>query len=251
MKKEEQFILRRFLDLSNQAYQKNIVVFSDFLNMYEISLLYQGEKEYASSFSLYGGYEYAERQMVSFQPDALYYEWEYPIACLEFTPVNRRFADQNLSHRDVLGALMNLGIDRSKLGDILLEEGAVYLFCVDSVADFVTDELRQVRHTQIQGKRIASQDFQPTPHFEEHFGFIASNRLDAFVAQIFKLSRSSAHEYLMGEKVFVNSRCVTNPNQKLSPGDILSVRGQGRVLFDDFGGQSKKGRLGISYRIYK
>lgn len=110
MNKEDQFLSRRFIDLSRQAFQKNIVVFSDFLNMYEISLLYRWEKEYAVSFSLYGGYENAERQMVSFQPDALYYEWDYPIFCLKFSPQNARFADHALSHRDVLGALMHLGM---------------------------------------------------------------------------------------------------------------------------------------------
>lgn len=251
MNKEEQFLLRRFVDLSRQAYQKNIVVFSDFLNMYEIGLLYQGEKEYACSFSLYGGYEYAERQMVSFQPDALYYEWNYPIACLKFTPRNRRFSDDSLSHRDVLGALMSLGIDRSRLGDILLEDDRIYLFCEESIAGFLLEELRKVRHTMIEGEQIQSNEFQPILKFEERCGFIASNRLDAFVAQIFRLSRTQAQEALQSEKVFLNSRCVTNPNQKLQPGDILSVRGMGKIIFDQFNGQSKKGRTAISYRIYK
>lgn len=251
MKKEDQFLLRRFIDLSRQAYQKNIVVFSDFLNMYEISLLYQYKKEYMSSFSLYGGYENAERQMVSFQPDALYYEWDYPISCLKFTPQNIRFMDPSLSHRDVLGALMHLGIDRSKLGDILMEDDKIYLFCTETIADFLLDELQKIRHTQVCGSKVLAQDFQPVIKFEDRFGFIASNRLDAFVAQIFRLSRAQAHDALLGEKVFVNSRCVTDPNQRLAPGDILSLRGMGKVLFDDFQGQSKKGRIGILYRIYK
>lgn len=251
MNKEDLFLIRRFVDLSRQAYQKNIVVFSDFLNMYEISLLYQHKEEYVSFFSLYGGYENAERQMVSFQPDALYYEWDYPISCLKFVPQNSRFADSSLSHRDVLGALMHLGIDRSKLGDILLENDGIYLFCMDTVSDYILDEFRKVRHTQIHGEKILPQEFQPTILYEDHLGFIASNRLDAFIAQIFKLSRAQAHDALLGERVFVNSRCVTNPNQKLTPGDILSLRGAGKALFDDFKGRSKKGRIGISYRIYK
>lgn len=251
MNKEDQFLSRRFIDLSRQAFQKNIVVFSDFLNMYEISLLYRWEKEYAVSFSLYGGYENAERQMVSFQPDALYYEWDYPIFCLKFSPQNARFADHALSHRDVLGALMHLGIDRSKLGDILLENDNIYLFCSDTISDFILDEFKQVRHTQINGTKVCAKKFQPVIHYEDHFCFIASNRLDAFVAQIFKLSRAQAHDALLGEKVFVNSRCITNPNQKLVPGDILSLRGAGKIVFDDFKGQSKKGRIGISYRCYK
>ena len=75
MNREDQQLIRRFSDLSRQAYQKNRVMFSDFLNMNELSLLYRGEKSYDTSFAVWGGYEYAERQMDSFQPDALHYEW--------------------------------------------------------------------------------------------------------------------------------------------------------------------------------
>ena len=249
LKKEDQLLMRRFCDLSRQAYQKNIVVFSDFLNMYEIHLLYQGAPGYDTSFSVYGGYEYAERQMVSFQPDALYYEWEYPIVCLEFVPRNRRFAEE-LSHRDVLGALMHLGIDRSKTGDILVEDERILIFCTEGIADFILDELRSIRHTQVTGKKVFCQDIEIHPRFEPHTGFVASNRLDAFVAEIFRLSRTKARDLLLGEKVFVNSRCITDPSFRLSEQDILSVRGFGKVIFDDFGGQSRKGRLGISYRKY-
>ena len=68
-------ILHRFLDLANQADRKGIVLFSNFLNMYEINLLHQNENLFNTGFSLYGGYQEAERQMVAFQPDALYYNW--------------------------------------------------------------------------------------------------------------------------------------------------------------------------------
>ena len=76
-------ILHRFLDLANQADRKGIVLFSNFLNMYEINLLHQNENLFYTGFSLYGGYQEAERQMVAFQPDALYYNWEYPISCVQ------------------------------------------------------------------------------------------------------------------------------------------------------------------------
>lgn len=154
MNREDQQLIRRFSDLSRQAYQKNRVMFSDFLNMNELSLLYRGEKSYDTSFAVWGGYEYAERQMVSFQPDALYYEWQYPIVCLSFTPVNRRFAE-SLTHRDVLGAIMHLSIERSKIGDILVREDQVIVFCTEAVADVIREELCQIRHTRVTGNVIS------------------------------------------------------------------------------------------------
>lgn len=233
MKQEEQLMIHRFMDLSRQAYQRNVVVFSDFLNMYEIDLLYREADQYLTSFSLSGGYDYAERQMVAFQPDALYYDWDYPISLLELAPVSAKFSSE-MTHRDVLGAVMHLGIDRSKIGDIIVKDRQIYIFASDKIADYLLDELYKIRHTQVKGHRCQNGEIHVTPQFKDGQGFVASNRLDAFVAEICKLSRSKASEMLLQEKVFVNGRCITNPNHKLNPGDILSVRGFGKVIFDDF-----------------
>ena len=99
-----------------------------------------------------GGYEFAERQIVAFIPDAfcLYEEREFsfPITVLEIKPCSLRFAEQ-LTHRDYLGAVLNLGIDRGKIGDILTEEGRALLFCKPSVKDIICRELCRVRHTTV------------------------------------------------------------------------------------------------------
>ena len=74
---------------------------------------------------MYGGYELAERQMVAFLPDALYYDYGYPMQALKICPVNKRFAE-DLTHRDYLGAIMNLGTSRTKIGDIIqTDDGAI------------------------------------------------------------------------------------------------------------------------------
>ena len=150
-------ILHRFLDLANQADRKGIVLFSNFLNMYEINLLHQNENLFYTGFSLYGGYQEAERQMVAFQPDALYYNWEYPISCVQVEPLNHRFSE-DLSHRDILGALMHLGIDRSLIGDILIKDKSAYIFCVEKMADFIAKELYKIKHTQVMTQRVKPVD---------------------------------------------------------------------------------------------
>ena len=109
MTKEELLLAKRFLDLSRQAEQKDIVVFSEFLNLNELNIFKQEIPNLYSGFEISGGYELSERQMIAFIPDALCYAWDYPIACLKITPVNKKFAE-SLTHRDVLGSLMNLGI---------------------------------------------------------------------------------------------------------------------------------------------
>ncbi len=111
MTRDEELLARRFIDLSRQAQQRDTVLFSEYLNLNELNIFHQGISELYSSFEMSGGYAWSERQMIAFIPDAFCYAWNYPIACLEITPVNQKFAEE-LSHRDVRGTLMGLGIER-------------------------------------------------------------------------------------------------------------------------------------------
>ena len=107
MNKEEQMLQKRLLELSSIAYQRDIVTFSDFLNLNELHILQSIPKnELSTRYELFGGYEYAERQMVAFLPDALCYEYFYPMKTVIIEPLNLNFSE-SLTHRDYLGALMN------------------------------------------------------------------------------------------------------------------------------------------------
>ena len=115
---EQELCRKRLLDLSRQADRKGIVLFSDFLNLNEQNIFHSLQKELYTTAELSGGYEQAERQMVAFIPDALCYEWSYPFVCIHADPQYPKYAEK-LTHRDVLGALMHLGLDRSKIGDLI------------------------------------------------------------------------------------------------------------------------------------
>ena len=115
MQKEELMLQKRLIDLSKLAYQRSIVTFSDFLNLNELNILHTIPKtELHASYVTFGGYDYSERQMVAFLPDALCYEYEYPISILKISPLQKKFSD-NLSHRDYLGAILNLELNVAKL----------------------------------------------------------------------------------------------------------------------------------------
>ena len=103
MMQDEQLIKKRFLDLFQQAQRKGIVCFSDFLTLNEQNILNSCAGSLGITYELSGGCFYAERQIAAFLPDALYYEWSYPIKCIEIAPAYPKFAD-TISHRDVLGA---------------------------------------------------------------------------------------------------------------------------------------------------
>ena len=252
MNKEEQLLEKRLIELSNLAFSRDIVTFSDFLNLNELNILHRTPKDqFKARFETYGGYELAERQMVAFIPDALCYEWSYPFVCIHAVPQYPKYAEK-LTHRDVLGALMHLGLDRSKIGDIVLLENDIYIFCSETISDFIMDQFTQIRHTMIRSSIIEDvSTLKVHPVFEEHDDMVASNRIDAIIARAYHLSRSEAAAYLTAEKVFINGRCITNCNQSCDNGDIVSVRQKGRFVFETDQSLSKKGKLRVRFMIYK
>ena len=233
---------KHFRDLARTAYQRGIAVFSDFLNLNELNIFQslRGEFSYLET-ETFGGYELAERQIAVFRPEAPVFYADYPVKCLKITPLNAKFAE-DLNHRDYLGAVLNLGIDRVCLGDILVEEDAAYLFCLERMADFIRDNLIRIRHTSVYVEQVEAENFHYEPKYKEVSGTVASVRLDKLLALAFNASRSSLTGLIEGGKVFVNGKLVTSNGYEPKEGDLISVRGMGRFRFRETGGQSKKGR---------
>ena len=242
MTREEQQLEKHFRDLARTAYQRGIAVFSDFLNLNELNIFQslRGEFSYLET-ETFGGYELAERLIAVFRPEAPVFYADYPVKCLKITPLNAKFAE-DLNHRDYLGAVLNLGIDRACLGDILVEEDAAYLFCLERMADFIRDNLIRIRHTSVYVEQVEAENFHYEPKYKEVSGTVASVRLDKLLALAFNASRSSLTGLIEGGKVFVNGKLVTSNGYEPKEGDLISVRGMGRFRFRETGGQSKKGR---------
>lgn len=249
MTRDETLLAKRFVDLSRQSQQKNIVLFSEFLNLNELNIFQQEIPNLYSAYQIFGGYELSERQMVAFLPDALCYEWNYPIKCIKITPVNKKFAEE-LTHRDVLGSLMNLGIERRTLGDILVDESLIYVFCQNKIAEYIMEQLTRIRHTVVQTELASPDTVHIVPKCEHMEGIITSNRLDAVIACICKISRSQASGLVQGGKVFVNNKELLQTTYECSPDELISIRSIGRFRFLGCLGETKKGRLKIHYDKY-
>ncbi|MCI8484878.1 MAG: hypothetical protein HFH41_11155 [Lachnospiraceae bacterium] len=249
MTRDETLLAKRFVDLSRQAQQKDIVVFSEFLNLNELNIFRQEASELYSDFKFYGGYESSERQMIAFLPDALCYTWNFPISCLKITPLNKKFAEK-LNHRDVLGSLMNLGIERSKLGDILLEESTIYVFCHENIAEYIIEQLTCIRHTAVQTEQTLPDAINFQFQKETLEGIITSNRLDSVIACICKISRSQANQWISSGRVFINHKEILQITYQCHPQELISVRSFGRFRFLDCIGETRKGRLKIQYERY-
>lgn len=246
----EEFLLKRIRELANISYQRNIVTFSDFLNLNEQNIIHSRLSSIPGVvMEAFGGYERAERQMIAFHPDALSFPWEYPIACLKAVPRALKYSE-TLTHRDYLGALLNLGVDRSVVGDILIQENTAYIFCLQKISGFFMENLYSVRHTQVQVTRLEKTEELPSPRMELVTGTCSSVRLDALIAIAFHASRSSMAPLISSGMVFANGKLITSNGYEPKPGDIISVRKKGRFLYEGVSHQTKKGRISVRLQLY-
>lgn len=241
---------KRLLELSRTAYRRGIVTYSDFLNLNELNILHTMPKnEFDTQYETFGGYNDSERQMAAFLPDALYYTHFYPIQILKIEPLQKKFSE-DLTHRDYLGAILNLGIDRSKIGDILVMDHLAHVFVHESLANFICDDLTRVRHTPVMVTVEDSQNFSYTPNYEEITGNVASVRLDSLLSIAFGSSRSRLVSLIEGGKVFTNGKLMTTNSYPVKEGDMISVRGMGKFKYNGILSQSRKGRYFVSLHKY-
>lgn len=240
--KDERFLESRISELAEKCYTKGIYTYSDFLNLYEQNIFNTMiTKLPPINFSLVGGNIYAERKLIVFQPEEIFYDFYPPISIIKIIPLNSKFSD-NLSHRDFLGAVLNLGIDRVKLGDILVKDNIAYMYVMDSMADFIIDNLNRIKHTAVMCSIHPMEEIEITPEFKEITGTISNIRLDAVISLAFGFSRSSIVTYISDGKVFINGKITTSNGSLLKEGDVISVRGLGRCIYKEHVSVTKKGR---------
>ncbi len=265
--KEEQILLQHFNDMIQLSYQRSIPVYSQFCSLSELELAYQALEEFygkfwkeGEQFITFGGYPDAERKIICFLPQqefssgyqAIPRSEDFPICCVQAEPVNKHFCD-SLNHRDFLGAVMHLGITRNQIGDIVVrQENRVstgYIFCKKDKAELLL-RIDQIKHTTVAAQLADFNRFSKKTEFMEITGSVSSFRLDAIIALAIHSSRSKALALIQAGNVFLNGRCCTENAKKGKEGDVFSIRGYGKFLFEKASTLSKKGRYHIIIKKY-
>ena len=251
MKQEDMIIKRHLADLSARADKGGYYVFSEFLSPAEQALLADCRREgLVGRYALYGGFDYAERKMAVFgDSEEFGYLPTYPAVWVVIAPVAKKFAE-DLTHRDFLGALMGLGISRSLLGDILLVDGAAYLFVSESILPYLSEHLIEVRRTTVALSEVEAPPTTAVTLPDEASFVVGGERLDAFVAAIYKLSRSESVALIEKGLVAIDGKVVEKASFSPREGAMISVRGYGRFLYGGVCGDTRKGRLRILARVY-
>ena len=149
-----------------------------------------------------------------------------------------------------LGSLMNLGITREQIDDILCSGNEAYVYAIREIAPFICRELTRVRNVSVEAAEVPPSECALGAKTETGRGSSASERIDCLIALVFHLSRSQAQSLVRQEKIFADGRAVTSSSYCPSAGERISVRGYGKFRYNGAEGRTRKGRLIVTYELY-
>ncbi len=251
---EERVLLARVLDRAEQTRDRGVPTHTAFLSPGERAAVTDLLNAWGNPRHLiWGGYEGAERTVYIFLTDwqeeeAVRADPEGPLAAVEVVFP----AGASLSHRDVLGALMGLGLTREKLGDILFpSESRCQVILLREVLPILLSQWESAGRWKVALEEIPLTDLETRPpQVKEIRDTVATLRLDAVLAAGFSLPRSKAADYISAGKVAVNHRECLKGDKQVAQGDVLTCRGLGKCVVREVVGQSKKGRTMLVLERY-
>ncbi len=283
----DEILIAQTEDRIRRAYDRNMMTSGDFLDMHQKKVLTDRfmTRSLPVKMVFYGGYVDAERYIPVFLPE--YIEWsgdydDVPWDLKELVSVIRVSAPKGgrrLSHRDYLGSLLSLGIDRAVTGDILVRSESsggspdgihggsggsgsggpgsgspgigADIIVMSDMAEFIEMNYTKAGRTDLSVSRHSIDElYIGEIKTVKKRDTVASLRLDSVVSSAFSLSRAKAAEQIRRGLVSVNSMEAVKPDMEIDEGDKIVLRGSGKALLSEVGGRSRKDRICITFDIY-
>ncbi|MBP3801680.1 MAG: hypothetical protein J6I85_06650 [Clostridia bacterium] len=255
-RQEDKMLLAQVLDKINMMEKSQKIETTDFLDMYQISLVETFLKKIDFRYYiLFGGFDDAERKILIVYPE------KYTLEMIEknynkFLKIVRvELSDEEkgkYTHRNYLGGIVKLGLKREKVGDILVFDDGADIITVNDFSKILESELGSL--TRFQNSKINSLELKEIRvrklEVEEIKIIVPSLRLDNFVSDLARTSRSKAVEIIDQERVFVNGKSETKASKQIKKDDILTIRGKGRFVIKDFVGNTRSGRTVVLVEKY-
>lgn len=242
--------MRRAQDLCRAAQNRGVARYSGFLSDREQTLAEAALNQVGCDWAAFeGGYPAAERKLLCLEPAGA--SGEPPICCV-LLRCAAAGADAP-AHKDYLGSLLGLGLERECVGDILPDPespGCAYAFVLERVAPLICDELTSVGRFSASAQRFDGPLPVQPPQRKSRTATVSSLRADAVLAAMLRCSRSQAEALVRGGRLEINHVPVSSAHAPVYEGDIFTVRGMGRFKLEALGGKSRKDRLFIQYFQY-
>ena len=229
--------------LQSISFVENRNTVTKFLTNFEQIVLSQIVAYNYSDFKVefFGGFDDAERKKAKIISNE-YYDIEYDIVCLK-AKFNNKF--NKIEHRNILGAIHNLGINFNRFGDIIVLENEVYIFVDEEIADYISMEFTKTGRVNLNFERVDLSDVTIEKKYEDFEIVSSSFRIDSIVAKITNKSRSKVKEFLEQDFVKLNHVILRNGEKTCTTNDIISIRKYGRFVVKDF----RQNKKSLKYRI--
>ena len=246
---EDKILIASVLDKLNTCLSKNYMTNTRFLDLRQRALAEKAINEADGKYNcvFWGGYQDAERTCAIFFPDYMTKEeavQNSPIVLLRAV----KNSQDNLTHRDYLGSIMGMQLNRDRIGDILVSSNGAEILVMQEVAEFIQLNLVQAGRKQISvSQKILDELVIPKENQTEGSGSVASLRIDSIISLVFKLSRGDAKVFSEKVMVFVKKQQCLKAGFDVNIGERITVRTKGRCKITELGGQSRKGRQFVNY----
>ena len=255
-KQEDKMLLAQVLDKIEFVKTRGKLEYTDFLDMYQISLVENFLKKIKfENYKLYGGYEDAERKILIIYPekyDEIMLEKNYS-KILKAVRVTLPDEEKGkYSHRNYLGGIVKLGLKREKVGDILVSDTGSDIIVMEDFSEILKKELPSL--TRFENSKIEIIELKDLRKkeikIEDIKIIVPSLRLDNIVSDLARTSRSKAKQIIEQERVFINGQNETKLSKQIKLNDIITIRGKGRFVIKEFEGTTRSGRQVIVIEKY-
>lgn len=249
----DEYLISHLFDLKNESQEKDYCTYSSFLGLSEQAKITRTAPSLLKDdSSFYFSQENGERVILMFLPSYWTKEeaisFTKPITLLRIFPRSEKFAS-SITHRDVLGAILSLGIERDIVGDIIIHEKEAYVYLLSSIVEEVKSNLTSIKNNPIRIEELPSLECPYSPEYLEKTVSVPSNRLDAILSEVYpSLSREDAKKHIEEGNAYSSFHKILKNDTKLEKGEAISLRGFGKFYYLGEDGFSKKGKLRIKIK---
>lgn len=252
-KSDDELLLAKVADKQKICGSKNRITYTDFLNKKEQVLISKNIN--LKNCFFYGVNDNADRKILVFYPEKFNEELARKMLDKILAVIRIELPNDlkgNYEHRNYLSAIIKIGVDRCKIGDILVDENGADIIVFDVNKEFIKQSLMELtRFKKSKIDVIPLEDIRLKKDcFEEISIIVSSMRIDNIVSEIVGCSRSRAEEYIASERVFVNYETVLKLSKVVSKGDVVTIRGKGKFIIDGLVRNTKNGKSVIKLRKY-
>lgn len=245
-RKYEHAFVNQVLSWQEQVERSYRYQLTDFLDPREQQIVKSviGSTNEEVKFYFHGGNESAERKRAIIAP---FYE-EVKEKFFDIVLLEGKFPEQfvTIKHQDIMGTFLSLGLERKKLGDIIVADGVFQFITAKEIEPYVIQNLTRIKQSRMSLTQKSFHDIlTPNENWVHSTRTITSLRLDNFVKETYQMSRKQAVEHIKRKHVKVNFEYIDEPAIELIEGDIISVRGSGRSKLISVDGQTRKHRWRI------